>query len=265
MSGASKSSSAKQLCFAAFWLGFALSGFFDGILLHQVLQWHHLLSGLDIQGSPFAVVRFQVLADGYFHLLMYVIAALALWLLWRARSTFDHSGASKLLISWLLIGFGVWHFVDAVASHWVIQIHRIKMDAENPLLWDIGWLLAFGACPLGLGLAMRARAGHGVKVHSGTTAVAILAAITLGTGLWAAQRPPGQTFTTIVFAPWVSFDDGLRAAHAAGKGIFWFNGDGVFVVDGAAESISWDLYRSGAILVSGAGMPTGCFAWAKVQ
>lgn len=25
-------------------LGFALSGFFDGVLLHQILQWHHLLS-----------------------------------------------------------------------------------------------------------------------------------------------------------------------------------------------------------------------------
>jgi uncharacterized membrane protein len=25
-------------------LGFGLGGFFDGIILHQVLQWHHLLS-----------------------------------------------------------------------------------------------------------------------------------------------------------------------------------------------------------------------------
>lgn len=28
---------------AGYLLGFALGGFFDGILLHQVLQWHHLL------------------------------------------------------------------------------------------------------------------------------------------------------------------------------------------------------------------------------
>lgn len=25
-------------------LGLSLGGFFDGILLHQILQWHHLLS-----------------------------------------------------------------------------------------------------------------------------------------------------------------------------------------------------------------------------
>ena len=76
---------AKRLAIAAFWLGFALGGFFDGILLHQILQWHHLLSGLESRGRPFADLRFQILADGYFHILMYVVAAIALWLMWRAR------------------------------------------------------------------------------------------------------------------------------------------------------------------------------------
>ncbi len=62
-------------------LGLALGGFFDGILLHQILQWHHLLSlvpGIDD-------MRLQILWDGYFHLLMYVLAAVALWGLWRAH------------------------------------------------------------------------------------------------------------------------------------------------------------------------------------
>lgn len=47
---------------AGWLLGFALGGFFDGILLHQVLQWHHLLSAL--QGGPFDDLRVQLLADG---------------------------------------------------------------------------------------------------------------------------------------------------------------------------------------------------------
>lgn len=44
-------------------LGFALSGFFDGILLHQILQWHHLLSLVEGVGDLAA----QVMWDGYFH------------------------------------------------------------------------------------------------------------------------------------------------------------------------------------------------------
>jgi uncharacterized membrane protein len=69
---------------AAYLLGFALGGFFDGILLHQILQWHHLLAGL--QGSAFADIRIQVLADGLFHALMYVVAIIGLSALWRSRA-----------------------------------------------------------------------------------------------------------------------------------------------------------------------------------
>lgn len=46
---------------AGYLLGFALGGFFDGILLHQVLQWHHLLQG--VEGAVFRQVRTQILAD----------------------------------------------------------------------------------------------------------------------------------------------------------------------------------------------------------
>jgi uncharacterized membrane protein len=31
---------------AALLVGFSIGGLFDGILLHQILQWHHLLSGV---------------------------------------------------------------------------------------------------------------------------------------------------------------------------------------------------------------------------
>ena len=39
------SDAAHSLRGAGLLLGMALGGFFDGILLHQMLQWHHLLSG----------------------------------------------------------------------------------------------------------------------------------------------------------------------------------------------------------------------------
>src|SRR5215207_8294739 len=156
---ANRQTSFRALARAAFWLGFALSGFFDGILLHQILQWHHLLSGVGRQGGIFADLRVQMLADGYFHLLMYVIAASGLWLLWRARASLNSEGSARVLLAWLLIGFGIWHFADAVASHWIAQIHRIRMDVENPLVWDVGWLVAFGVAPLAAGLILRARRG----------------------------------------------------------------------------------------------------------
>ena len=54
----------RKLRWAGFLLGFSLGGFFDGILLHQVLQWHHLLS--NVQAAALQDIRAQMLADGLF-------------------------------------------------------------------------------------------------------------------------------------------------------------------------------------------------------
>ena len=43
-----------------------------------------------------------------------------------------------------LIGFGLWHVADALLSHALLGLHRIRMDAAEPLVWDIGWLVIFG-------------------------------------------------------------------------------------------------------------------------
>ena len=71
-----------SLTFAGTVLGMALGGFFDGILLHQILQWHHFLSL--VPGEGLRDLKNQIIADGAFHVLMYGIAAVGLILLWRA-------------------------------------------------------------------------------------------------------------------------------------------------------------------------------------
>ncbi|QRM35211.1 DUF2243 domain-containing protein [Microvirga sp. VF16] len=126
-------------------LGFAFGGFFDGILLHQILQWHHLLSTINSED-----IRFQVAADGYFHALMYVIAAIGLWMLWASRTEPDRP-SGRLLFATILIGFGVWHVVDSVLSHWLLGIHRIRVDSGSPLFWDLLWFGLFGILPSAIG------------------------------------------------------------------------------------------------------------------
>jgi uncharacterized membrane protein len=141
---------------AGFLLGFALAGFFDGILLHQVLQWHHLL--IELRSAPFQDLRVQILADGLLHLLMYVLAAVGLWLLWRARREFAEQGADRLLLSRALIGFGVWHILDGVVVHWLLGLHHIRADSANPLFWDLLWLFLFGVLFVAAGWRLERRA-----------------------------------------------------------------------------------------------------------
>jgi uncharacterized membrane protein len=135
--------------FAAGILGFALGGFIDGILLHQVLQWHHLLSL--VEGEALRDLRVQILADGLFHVLMYLIAIVGLCLLWRARGGITGRGADIRIVASALLGFGIWQVVDVVGFHWVLGIHRIRVDVRNPLFWDIGWLVMFAVPSLAAG------------------------------------------------------------------------------------------------------------------
>jgi uncharacterized membrane protein len=143
---------------AALLLGFSVSGLFDGILLHQVLQWHHLLSG--VRRPWLADLRAQVLADGLFHAAMWCLLVWGLWLTWRTRRSIAGSDA-RVLVSRALIGFALWHAMDAVIDHWILAIHHIRQDAAHPVAWDIGWLLLFGVVPALIAMTLRRGDGGG--------------------------------------------------------------------------------------------------------
>lgn len=239
-------------------LGFALGGFFDGILLHQILQWHHLLSA--INGDD---IRFQVAADGYFHALMYVIGAAGLWLLWASKD--ESSASGRLLLANVLIGFGAWHVIDAVLSHWLLGIHRIRMDRGNPLFWDLLWLGIFGIMPLILGWLMRWPRDGDRLPRAPTVVRSIVAVLVLGGGMQALKAPQGNEFTTVLFAPGTSQERVLQAVASVDGELVWTDRTGELVVVRIAGGKSGlGLFRQGAILVSGAGLPPGCFDYLRV-
>jgi uncharacterized membrane protein len=76
-------------------------------------------------------IRTQILADGLFHILMYAVACAGLWLLWSARRSEAAPNQSSLL-GMVLLGFGAWQIIDVVLFHWIIRIHRIRVDVADP-------------------------------------------------------------------------------------------------------------------------------------
>ena len=241
-------------------LGFAFGGFFDGILLHQILQWHHLLSAINGQD-----IRFQVAADGYFHAFMYVIAAVGLWRLWASRNAPDRPSGRHLLAN-ILIGFGVWHIIDSVASHWVLGIHRIRMDSGNPLFWDLLWFGAFGILPLAIGWLMRRADDDDGRRVTRFPAVArsLVAMFVIGAGAQALRPPQDSEFTTVLFAPGTAQERIIGAISSVDGRLVWTDGTGELVVIRIADEQSrLRLFRQGAILVSGSGLPAGCFDYLR--
>nr|WP_145548337.1 DUF2243 domain-containing protein [Variovorax boronicumulans] len=237
---------------SALLLGIALGGFFDGIVLHQILQWHHLLSGLERVRD----LRMQLLADGVFHALMYLLALAGLVGLWRARRSWEDPGAGRVLGSAALLGFGLWHVLDALFSHWLLGLHRVRMDVANPLVWDLGWLAAFGLVPLALALWWRRRPPPPKAGGAGRRGAAALGLAALLAGPLAALPAADTDQVLVVFAPGTA---GARAFDAFARldaRVLWAR-DGVWALQMDRPGQAWRLLADGALLV-GRGPLAGC-------
>lgn len=242
-------------------LGFGLGGFFDGILLHQILQWHHLLSALE--GKAFRDIRVQILADGFFHALMYGIAVLGLWLLWRTRGESAARTAGRMLLANAMIGFAAWHIADTIFSHWITGIHRIRMDSPNPLLWDILWLVLFGLGPLAAGLLLRRGGGPGPRLPGALAALGLGVAV-IGAGAASSLPPPGVPEVMVYFRPGTSAAAVFAAADAVDGHIIWSDPSGQLWAFSLAEpSRAASLYRHGALFVGNSLFPAGCLSWSR--
>jgi uncharacterized membrane protein len=253
-----------RFSWAGYLLGFALGGFFDGILLHQVLQWHHLLSALE--GEAFRDLRVQVLADGLFHVAMYIIAMVGFWMLWRTRLEFARPGADRWMFASALIGSGVWHVIDNILFHWVLGIHRIRMDSESPLLWDLIWFVAFGIAFIAAGWLLRHRPGPGQPSarHRVVTPILLTLAVLIA-GPVAALPPPNATGVLVLFKPGITQAEVFAAMAAVDGRPVWTDSSGdlwAIALHGPAKARL--LYTHGALFVSNGPLPAGCFAWSRI-
>ena len=247
----------RRLLVAAAVLGIGLGGFFDGILLHQVLQWHHLLSL--VPGEALRSIGNQILADGLFHVAMYAITAGGLWLLWRRRAQLGEPGAAARVWGGALLGFGGWNIVDVAGFHWLLGIHRLRVDVPDPLAWDIGWLLIFGIAPAVAGLAVLRRAGRAGS--GGSAAAALLSLLALVAAPLAALPVPGGGGALVVWAPGVGTGPAINAVLAAGGRILWADPDGrMMAVALDPDAGTAGLHRAGALLVTRSPMLAGCAA-----
>ncbi|WP_395517554.1 DUF2243 domain-containing protein [Pseudorhizobium flavum] len=257
-----KQSFPATLIWARYALGFGLGGFFDGILLHQILQWHHLLSGIEEARQD---IRVLILTDGLFHALMYVIAAAGLGLLWRSRHSCAAHGADRLLFASAAIGFGVWHILDSVLSHWILGIHRIRMDVENQLFWDLLWFAVFGLLPLALGLLMRRsskRSGSSRRTPGGPAALALAVFVA---GPLAALPAPDDDTVMIVFRPDATVARAMEGLEASRGRLIWSDAsDTVWAVDISGGGDARQFYAHGALLISNSILPAGCFNWTRI-
>lgn len=135
-------------------LGLGLGGFFDGIVLHQVLQWHHMISA-HVPPDTVDNLRLNTLFDGLFHIGTYVFTGLGLILLWHKARRTHVRWSGKMLAGAILMGFGLFNLVEGAVNHHLLGLHHVNETAPRDrwIYWDLGFLI-WGAAMLAIGWAI---------------------------------------------------------------------------------------------------------------
>jgi uncharacterized membrane protein len=143
-------------------LGVGLGGFVDGIVLHQLLQWHHMLTSTDtdrlgVRYYPADTVqglRMNTVWDGLFHVVAWLFVLGGLGLLY-SRVTRERRTAwtSRALWGWILVGWGVFNLVEGIIDHEALGVHHVR-SGPHQMWWDLGFL-ALGAVLVSVGWAVQ--------------------------------------------------------------------------------------------------------------
>lgn len=129
-------------------LGIGLGGFVDGILLHQVLQWHHMLTSTDTDniGVPYYPattvhgLEINTLWDGLFHAFTWLMVLIGMAMLFsRVQHGRGAVWRQRTLWGWVLVGWGLFNLVEGAVNHHLLGIHHVR-SGDHQLSWDLGFL-----------------------------------------------------------------------------------------------------------------------------
>lgn len=125
-------------------LGIGLGGFVDGILFHQLLQVHNMLTarypktGVDPQ-TAVVNIEINMFWDGLFHTFTWAMTALGLAVLWRTVKRPDVPLSNRTFLGSLALGWGLFNLVEGIIDHHLLHIHHVT-ESEGHLLWDLLFL-----------------------------------------------------------------------------------------------------------------------------
>ncbi|HEY9622338.1 MAG TPA: DUF2243 domain-containing protein [Crinalium sp.] len=129
----------RPLIVAGIVLGIGQAGFFDGIVFHQLLQWHHMFSNVKTDATV-AGLELNTIGDGLFHLFDWLMTLLGIGLLWRAV-TRSAARSTSTFVGALLIGAGLFNVVEGIVDHHLLGIHHVRPGPQE-WLYDLLFLVA---------------------------------------------------------------------------------------------------------------------------
>jgi uncharacterized membrane protein len=151
------------LIIAGVLVGISFAGFFDGIVLHQLLQWHHMLTSVRPTNSVEDLAA-NTFWDGIFLISASIFAAVGLTLFWLAHRRHQLSDSTSTLVGSLLFGGGAFNLVEGLIDHHLLGIHHVKSGAHE-MAWDLGFLI-LSVLLAGVGLIILRQGDKKTEIYS---------------------------------------------------------------------------------------------------
>ncbi|MDQ3309222.1 MAG: DUF2243 domain-containing protein [Gemmatimonadota bacterium] len=140
-------------------LGLGLGGFVDGITLHQIAQWHNMLSAR-VPPTSMEAMQTNMTADGWFHAGVFALTLAGVLLLYSAA----RSGATLPPMRWfvglLIGGWGAFNLVEGIIDHHLLELHHVRDVPVHVPLYDYVFLLVAGVGFLAIGWMLTRLAGR---------------------------------------------------------------------------------------------------------
>ena len=122
-------------------LGMGFGGLADGIILHQILGWHHLVCyDVDCRPASIEQLQLEITQDGYFHLGLWLVLLLGTAMLFGAARRAGPEWNGRVLLGSMLAGCGLFNFVEGLVNHQILGIHHVLPGNPLQFLFDMLYL-----------------------------------------------------------------------------------------------------------------------------
>jgi len=123
-------------------VGVGMGGFVDGIVLHQIFQWHNMVSNW-IPPTTMEAMSVNMVWDGVFHAFVWVVTLAGIVLLWGAAYRRDAIPSLRSFVGQLILGWGLFNLVEGVIDHQILAVHYVR-QVPNYTVYNLTFLAVGG-------------------------------------------------------------------------------------------------------------------------
>jgi uncharacterized membrane protein len=147
-------------------IGVGMGGFVDGIVLHQILEWHNMGSAV-LPPTTMEAMRRNMIWDGEFHATVWAVTLVGVCLLLTDARRGRPLPSGRAFAGQMLLGWGLFNLVEGVVDHHLLNLHHVRDLPAHVPAYDWAFLAVAGLGFLLLGWAMSRESRDGSAARTG--------------------------------------------------------------------------------------------------